>query len=132
MLAWGEARAAEIAADHSADQTRWSSSEIWDADERAAGLLQRNGYAPVHPFFDMVRPDLEDIPAADLPEGFEIRPVDRSWLHDIFVADAKAFRDHWGSIEEDEATFGGSSRTTGPTRRCSSSPSRATRSPAPS
>lgn len=105
MLAWCETRAREIAANHPVDQTRWLSSEIWDADERAARLLRRNGYEPARRSYDMIRRDLDDIPAADLPEGFEIRPVDRTWLRDIFVADAKAFRDHWGSIEEDEADF---------------------------
>jgi mycothiol synthase len=105
MLAWGEKRARTIAADQPGDQLSWLSSEIWDADERAARLLQRNGYAAVHRSFDMVRRDLDDIPKAALPEGFEVRPVDRSWLRDIFVADAKAFRDHWGSIEDDEADF---------------------------
>ena len=105
MLSWGETRARDIAAGHPADQTRWLSSQIWDADGRAARLLSRNGYAPARRSFDMVRPDLDDVPSADLPEGFEVRPVDRTWLREIFVADAKAFRDHWGSIEEDEADF---------------------------
>jgi mycothiol synthase len=105
MLAWGEARAREIADAHLGECPRWLAAKIWDADERAARLLRRNGYEPVRRSFDMVRPHLDDIPTADLPEGFEVRPVDRTWLRDIFVADAKAFRDHWGSIEEDEADF---------------------------
>ena len=105
MLAWGEDRARAIAADHAGDRSLWLSSEIWDADERAARLLRRNRYAAVHHSYDMVRPDLDGLPTADLPEGFEVRPVDRSWLREIFIADAKAFRDHWGGIEEDEADF---------------------------
>jgi len=105
LLAWGEARARSIADDHPDNLARWFGAETWDTDERAARLLRRNGYEPVRRFFDMVRPHLEDIPTAGLPEGFEIRAVDRSALRDIFVADCKAFRDHWGSVVGDEAAF---------------------------
>ena len=105
LLAWGEARARSIGDDHPDNLVRWFGAETWDADERAARLLRRNGYEPARRFFDMVRPHLEDIPAAALPEGFEVRLVDRSRLRDIFVADCKAFRDHWGSVVDDEAAF---------------------------
>jgi ribosomal protein S18 acetylase RimI-like enzyme len=53
----------------------------------------------------MVRPDLDDVAHVEVPEGFEIRPVDRSHLREIFDADAKAFRDHWGSVHDDEAAY---------------------------
>ena len=54
----------------------------------------------------MVRPHLEDIPTAALPEGFAVRPVDRSSAaRQVFDADVKAFRDHWGSVVDDEAAF---------------------------
>ena len=105
LLAWGEARARSIADDHPADLVRWFGAETWDADERAARLLRRNGYEPARRFFDMVRSHLDDIPSAELPEGFEVRAVDRSWLREIFAADCKAFRDHWGSVPDDEASF---------------------------
>jgi mycothiol synthase len=105
LLEWGEARAREIAADQSADGPLWHTSDTWDGDVRGQRLLARNGYAPVRTFFWMIRPTLDDIAPATLPEGFEVRPVDWSHLRDIFDAGGKAFRDHWGSVHDDEASF---------------------------
>ena len=105
LLAWGEARNREIAADHPDDRPRWHAGWTWDADDQAVRLLRASGYTPCRQFFAMVRPHLDDIPSLALPEGFEIRPVDDNLLHDVFVADKKAFRDHWGAMFEDEATF---------------------------
>jgi GNAT superfamily N-acetyltransferase len=108
LLEWGESRAREIATDHPADRPRWHGAGTWDADARAARLLAGRGYEPARRFLMMVRPDLADVAAADAvraPEGFEIRPVDRTHLRQIFDADVKAFRDHWGAIHDDEAAY---------------------------
>jgi GNAT superfamily N-acetyltransferase len=105
MLAWGEARAREIAADQPADRPLWHGADYWDADPGVAELLRRHGYSAARTFFTMIRPDLDAIPEAPAPEGFEIRPVDERQFRDIFEAGGKAFRDHWGSVQEDEASF---------------------------
>lgn len=105
MLRWAEARIAEIAASHEVSVPRWFGTENWDADVRAARLLERNGYAPVRTFFDMIRPDLEGIPEAEIPVGFDIRPVGRDDLRSVWEADAKAFRDHWGGVDESEEAY---------------------------
>jgi mycothiol synthase len=105
LLAWGEGRSQEISAMHPDDRTRWHLAYTWDADERGARLLRRNAYAPTRHFFYMVRSDLADVEEAPVPEGFEIRPVGRSQLRAIFEAGGKAFRDHWGSVHGDEASF---------------------------
>lgn len=108
MLRWAEARIREIAAGHdgeAADRPRWFGAENWDADLRGQRLLLTNGYTPVRTFFDMVRPDLDGIPDAALPEGFDIRPIGFGDLRLVWEADAKAFRDHWGGVDMSEESY---------------------------
>ena len=63
-------------------------------------LLERNGYQPVRYGFNMVRPDLENIPDCPLPEGLEVRPYQPEHLRKIWEASNEAFKDHWGYIAE--------------------------------
>ena len=105
LLAWGESRARTIAADHPDEPDRWHGAGTWDGDVRAIRLLRRHGYRPIRRFDVMVRPTLEEIGPTSVPEGFEIRPVGRDQLREVFDADAKAFRDHWGVVHDDEAAF---------------------------
>lgn len=106
MLRWAEARIREIASDHvDLPGVRWFGAENWDRDARAARLLERHGYTPVRTFFDMVRQDLEAIPDPHVPDGFEVRPVGWDDLRAVWEADAKAFRDHWGGVDESEEAY---------------------------
>jgi ribosomal protein S18 acetylase RimI-like enzyme len=108
MLRWAEARIREIAAGHDGevgDRPRWFGAENWDADVRGQRLLIASGYTPVRTFFDMVRPDLDDLPDAALPEGFDIRPIGFGDLRTVWEADAKAFRDHWGGVDMSEESY---------------------------
>lgn len=105
MLRWAEARIREIAAGHDADRARYFGAENWDADAFGDRLLRHNGYEPVRTFYDMVRPTLDAIPPAEVPVGFEIRPVRLTDMRAVWEADAKAFRDHWGGVDESEASF---------------------------
>jgi ribosomal protein S18 acetylase RimI-like enzyme len=63
-------------------------------------LLEKHGYKPVRYAFEMVRPDLENIPECSLPPGVEIRPVQAEHLRQIWEASNEAFRDHWGYIPD--------------------------------
>jgi ribosomal protein S18 acetylase RimI-like enzyme len=47
----------------------------------------------------MVRPNLDDLPDAPMPDGLEIREVRPEQLRQIYDAEVEAFRDHWGSVE---------------------------------
>jgi ribosomal protein S18 acetylase RimI-like enzyme len=105
MLRWSEARIRQIAAGHDADRPRWFGAENWDADERGRRLLTSNGYASVRTFFDMVRPALDDLPPVELPEGFAVRPIGPADLRAVWEAEGKAFRDHWGGVDESEEAF---------------------------
>ena len=63
-------------------------------------LLEGRGYSAVRYAFEMVRPDLENIPDMPLPPGVEIRPVDAGHMRLIWEASNEAFRDHWGYIPD--------------------------------
>lgn len=63
-------------------------------------LLERRGYEPVRYTFEMVRPDLKNIPELPLPNGVEVRPVKPEHLRLIWEASNEAFRDHWGYIPD--------------------------------
>jgi mycothiol synthase len=79
----------------------------WTGDDGAGSiaLLERAGYSVARYFFDMVRPSLEAIPDMPWPAGIEVRPVVPADHRQIFDADAEAFRDHWGGIDESDAAF---------------------------
>jgi mycothiol synthase len=63
-------------------------------------LLERRGYKAVRYSFEMVRPDLENIPDLPMPEGVEVREVKPEHMRQIWEASNEAFRDHWGYIPD--------------------------------
>ncbi len=63
-------------------------------------LLEQRGYKAVRYAFEMVRPDLENIPDLPLPPGVEVRPVESEHVRMIWEASNEAFRDHWGYIPD--------------------------------
>ena len=121
LLAWTEGRRRMIAAEHRAagdglDRPAWLATEVFDNDHEAADLLRSSGYDPYRRFASMIRPDLEAIADAPMPEGLEIRPIvpDDRRLEQLFEAEVEAFRDHFGardSTEEDRAVFFGQAAT---------------------
>lgn len=62
-------------------------------------LLEAAGFEPRRWFFEMVRPTLDDLPEPALPDGLEIRPIDRSMARQVWDADIEAFQDHWGGFD---------------------------------
>jgi mycothiol synthase len=102
LLEWGEARLKEMAVDNPPAQERYFESAAADSEKGTRALLEKFGYTSVRHFFTMVRPDLEDIPEAPLPDGLEVRPVEMEDLPAIRAAMVEAFRDHWGFNEENE------------------------------
>ncbi len=63
-------------------------------------LIVSQGYAPSMLFFEMVRPNLDDLPDAKLPEGVEIRPVKPDDYLKIWEASREAFRGKPWFVEE--------------------------------
>lgn len=80
-------------------------TDVINDDPVLARLLERRGYSPGQHDAELVRPDLDDIPARELPEGLELRPVEESQLRAIFEADRDAFKDHWGSRQSGEGAW---------------------------
>ena len=99
-----EARLRVIAARHPAGDKVFETFGGNRAPERDA-LLEARGYEPVRHFYSMVRPSVDDLPDAPLPEGLEIRGVLPAHLPAIWAAAIEAFRDHWGFTEPSEREY---------------------------
>ncbi|HJP89093.1 MAG TPA: GNAT family N-acetyltransferase [Candidatus Limnocylindrales bacterium] len=92
--------AAEVAAGRSTPAIFGS----WASERQpgATALLEGAGFAPQRWFFEMVRPDLENLPELPMPEGLEIRPIDVSLARAVWDGDVEAFQDHWGGFDGSE------------------------------
>jgi mycothiol synthase len=100
-IADGQIQAGQL----SAAAPRFFDNSISDKEIAKEALLKRVGYQSIRHMFDMVRPDLENIPDLPLPAGLEVRPVLPEHYRPVFDASNEAFRDHWGYIPEPEENF---------------------------
>jgi GNAT superfamily N-acetyltransferase len=105
MLGWIERRLSEIAAGHPSEVKKYYQCFVGQGEVGLAAMLEKAGYQPARYMFNMVRPDLEDIPDFLLPEGLEVRPVTAEHYRAIWNADNEAFRDHWGFIQPSEEDY---------------------------
>lgn len=96
MLAWLEQRQRQIAAEQPGASRYLHHAFVTQGETDRAALLHKAGYVPARYFFEMLRPDLLDLPAFPLPPGVEIRPVQPEHLRPIFDAHMEALRGHWG------------------------------------
>jgi mycothiol synthase len=103
LLGRAEARAVTIASGHDTDRPRILDAFAPGADAELVAACERRGYTVVRRGYEMVRPDLDDIPDVPLPAGLEVRPVLAEHLRTIWEADVEAFRDHWGASDESES-----------------------------
>lgn len=99
-----EGRLRQIAAAHPAG-TKHFQAESSDAATIRTAVLETRGYQPVRYSFYMLRPSLDDLHDAPMPDGIEVRPVTPDQLRLIFDADVEAFRDHWGASLPTEEDF---------------------------
>jgi mycothiol synthase len=100
MLHYNQDRLRQIASGHKGSSARFFSSGAADTEYGAEALLISEGYQVIRHFYNMVRPDLENIPDAPLPPGLEVRPVLPEHYQTILDANHEAFRDHWGFSED--------------------------------
>jgi mycothiol synthase len=110
LVRHGEQQLRAVAAQHAAEGAPPGYFQTFSPTNRASkvALFEREGYQVVRHFYDMIRPDLEDVPDAALPAGFELRPVladDRAVLRQIWDANEEAFRDHWGFTQLGDNDF---------------------------
>ncbi len=103
ILKHNQRRLREIAADHPYDGERFLRGWAFNNEIGTIAMLVQDGYQPVAHGALMVRPDLENLPEAQLPDGVEVRPVEEAHLPAIHAAEVEAFRDHWGFSPELEA-----------------------------
>ena len=100
MLHYNQARLRQIAKGQDNDLPRFFESGVADTEIAAEALLLSEGFSPVRHFYRMVRPDLENIPEAPMPEGLEVRPVKPEHYQAICDAEYEAFKDHWGHSDD--------------------------------
>ncbi len=102
LLSWLEARALQLAAQNPIDNPHFFEVGAIETQIGARTLFEQHGYEAVRYFYQMVRPNLEEIPSFELPPGIEIRSVLPEHYEKIYAAHLEAFRDHWGSCPQDE------------------------------
>lgn len=105
MMAANEDRLRQIAAGHDYDGPAFFDTGCFDTDAGALALAESNGYTVAATDVEMVRPNLDDIAEAVIPEGLEVRPVAEAEVRQILEAGDEAFRDHWGYAPATEAYF---------------------------
>jgi mycothiol synthase len=99
------ARREAAAAPGAAPIERRLESWAFESQPRRTRLLTSEGFEVVRWFFEMLRPNLNDVADQPMPEGLEIRPVVAEDHRRIWEADVEAFRDHWGATDDTEEGF---------------------------
>lgn len=99
-----EVRGREIAATHPPGPKGFYADSTDMATDRVHVLLQR-GYQPVRYFYSMVRPNVDDLPDAELPPELEIRPVRPDQLRAIFEHEVENRKDGWDYRAPTEADY---------------------------
>ena len=101
MVRHNEARLHAIAAAHLGETPK--SFESWASQHETdwTAILEGEGYSAVRYSFEMVRPNLNDVPESPMPAGLEVRPVCPEQHATIWAAAREAFRDHWGFSEDE-------------------------------
>ncbi len=105
ILKFSETRLRQIAAMHPAESQKHFAAFANEGETRWAALLEAANYRPVRYFMEMVRPSLDNIPNAPMPDGLEARPGTQAEWRQIWEACRKAFQDHWGESEWSEESF---------------------------
>jgi mycothiol synthase len=99
LLAHLERAAHELAAGQQFDRRPVLGTFV-PAGRPAEALMRASGYEVARWFFEMVRPTMDDIAMAPMPDDLELRPVTPDQHPAIWRANREAFRDHWGGSDE--------------------------------
>ena len=104
MQAAIEGRALEVLTEQPTEGLAFYEAESQN-EPAADALFAAGGYVPVRRSYEMVRPTLEPLEDAPMPDGLEIRPVREEHLRPIWDAAEEAFRDAWGYRPSTEAKY---------------------------
>lgn len=96
MLDWMENHLRDIAEAHPHESEKYFQVNVSQFQVGTAILLESKGYHPVRYFFEMVRPNLDNIPDFSLPDGLEIRPVTPDQYRTIWESTLGAYEEEWG------------------------------------
>jgi mycothiol synthase len=99
-----EARAREALVEHATTAEAFFQADS-SGDAGADAIFTQGGYVAARFGYVMVRPNLDPVPDAPLPDGLEIRPVEEAHLRPIWDASVEAFRDAWGFTEPTERDY---------------------------
>ena len=108
MLRWMEEHLRTVAEAQPAERAQFFEVSASQSQQGLSFLLERAGYLPVRHFYEMVRPDLEDIPDLSLPDGLEMRPVSPDHYRAIWASIDETSQDEWGyttPTEEDHQVW---------------------------
>ncbi len=111
LLSFGETRLRQISEEMIAQGELSSGAlRLYDAfvNEKEVdreALLVKAGYRAIRYAFDMVRPDLENIPAAPMPPGLQVRLVRPDEYRKVWEANREAFEDHWGYVRAPDEEY---------------------------
>ena len=95
MLLWMENRLRDIAATHPLQDAKLFQINVSQFQVGNAIMLERSGYQAIRYFYEMVRPDLDDIPELSLPTGLELRPVSPEHNRLIWKSVDETSQDEW-------------------------------------
>ena len=99
MIGWGEVRSREIALEHPTDRSSHLANYVLGGDTGLATALAALGYTAVRWDAEMLRPNMEDLPAVVVPEGYVLRAPETGELRAVHEMAVSAFSEHWGEWE---------------------------------
>jgi mycothiol synthase len=105
MMQHNEEHLRQIAAGHTVKGKKFYETFLQTTQLGAIALTLQSGYQPVRYSYIMIRPDLENLPDALMPEGLEVRPASMEHVRQIWDASQEAFQDHWGYAREGEEEY---------------------------
>ena len=105
MLRYGEGRLRDIAREHPAETTKLLRVWATNQEHGAQSLFARAGYEPVRTYVEMLRPIDAPLPAAPMPAGLEVRPVQQEHIRAVWEAMQETRRDHWGYVPPTENDY---------------------------
>ncbi len=105
LMKWLDARVAETDATHVTEHSTVVHIDGPDSNVGLAALLPLKRFMPVRHEYIMINHELSTAPDFPLPQGFEIRPVNRAHMREIWQAGNEAFADHWGATVPSEVQF---------------------------
>jgi GNAT superfamily N-acetyltransferase len=95
MLFWMENRLRDIAAPHPPEDAKFFQVGLSQFQVGTAIMLEHSGYQAIRYFYEMVRPDLDDVPELSLPAGLELRPVLPDHYRLIWKSVDETSQDEW-------------------------------------